>query len=424
MTGSVAIKGWCPGARRPMQSGDGLVVRVRPHAGSVPLGALAALADAAARFGNGQIDLTRRANLQLRGVTAETLAPLWSVLASLDLLDDDAEGEAIRNVAVNPLAGLDPTEILDMRPLARALERRLAADAGVRRLPGKFGFLLDGGGRLPLLQLEADIHLVACGDASIAIGLDGPDGLEWLGATAAADADAIAVRLALAILKQSPTGRARALPSEAVAVIRAELGLRPLDRSIANVRQVGSQARGLIAFANGTYAVGLGAVFGRLDSEVTSELAGELARLGIAELRLSPWRTFYAGIVNRADGEHLLAFARGSGFIVDDADPLTRIDACSGVGCCSSTTLATRQHARVLADMAERTGFSGTLHVSGCAKGCARSALADLVFIGDGDHYRVVRQGTVKDGAFAELDPAQIATAGHALLMQEKGAHV
>ncbi|WP_252979256.1 hypothetical protein [Mameliella alba] len=25
------IKGWCPGAWRPMLSGDGLVVRVRPH---------------------------------------------------------------------------------------------------------------------------------------------------------------------------------------------------------------------------------------------------------------------------------------------------------------------------------------------------------------------------------------------------------
>ena len=32
MTG-FAIKGWCPGALRPMQSGDGLVVRIRPRGG-------------------------------------------------------------------------------------------------------------------------------------------------------------------------------------------------------------------------------------------------------------------------------------------------------------------------------------------------------------------------------------------------------
>ncbi|MEN3285767.1 MAG: precorrin-3B synthase, partial [Bradyrhizobium sp.] len=59
------VKGWCPGARRPMQSGDGLIVRVRPHAGSLPVASLGALAEAASRFGNGQIDLTRRANLQI-----------------------------------------------------------------------------------------------------------------------------------------------------------------------------------------------------------------------------------------------------------------------------------------------------------------------------------------------------------------------
>ena len=29
------VQGWCPGAHRPMMSGDGLVVRVRPRLGFV-----------------------------------------------------------------------------------------------------------------------------------------------------------------------------------------------------------------------------------------------------------------------------------------------------------------------------------------------------------------------------------------------------
>ena len=32
-------KGWCPGALRPMQSGDGLLLRVRPKAGSFSIAA-------------------------------------------------------------------------------------------------------------------------------------------------------------------------------------------------------------------------------------------------------------------------------------------------------------------------------------------------------------------------------------------------
>jgi precorrin-3B synthase len=52
-----------------MESGDGLIVRVRPQCGTFTLDELVVLAEAAQRFGNGQIDLTRRANLQIRGVS-------------------------------------------------------------------------------------------------------------------------------------------------------------------------------------------------------------------------------------------------------------------------------------------------------------------------------------------------------------------
>ena len=34
-----AVRGWCPGALRPMESGDGLIVRLRPRAGAAHLSA-------------------------------------------------------------------------------------------------------------------------------------------------------------------------------------------------------------------------------------------------------------------------------------------------------------------------------------------------------------------------------------------------
>src|SRR3984885_7927990 len=77
------VKGWCPGALRPMQSGDGLIVRVRPKSGMFDLAAFVALTEAAARFGNGQIDLTRRANLQIRGVRETSLPALHESIGEL-----------------------------------------------------------------------------------------------------------------------------------------------------------------------------------------------------------------------------------------------------------------------------------------------------------------------------------------------------
>ena len=98
MNAVTEVKGWCPGILRPMASGDGLIVRVRPRGGAFSLETAAALADLAQRLGNGHIDLTRRANLQLRGLIEDRLPELRTELATLGLLDPDTETEAVRNV--------------------------------------------------------------------------------------------------------------------------------------------------------------------------------------------------------------------------------------------------------------------------------------------------------------------------------------
>ena len=79
---ALAIKGWCPGALRPMQSGDGLVVRVRPFGGRLDAAQATGLAALAERYGNGLIDLTGRANLQVRGVSDHGHLPLLDGLAA------------------------------------------------------------------------------------------------------------------------------------------------------------------------------------------------------------------------------------------------------------------------------------------------------------------------------------------------------
>ena len=97
-----AVKGWCPGAWRPMPSGDGLIVRIRPHGGRLSSAQATGLAELSDRFGNGLIDLTSRANLQLRGISDHGHEPLIRGLAQLDLLDADAGAESRRNVVVTP----------------------------------------------------------------------------------------------------------------------------------------------------------------------------------------------------------------------------------------------------------------------------------------------------------------------------------
>ena len=149
--------GWCPGALRPMPSGDGLIVRVKPRGATLSPAQAMGIAAAASAFGNGALDLTSHANLQIRGASDASLPALTEALDRLGLLDPDVGAETRRNVMMSPLAGFDPEALLDIRPIVAALENRLVGDAGLAGLPSKFGFTISDGGRLPLGDVGADV---------------------------------------------------------------------------------------------------------------------------------------------------------------------------------------------------------------------------------------------------------------------------
>ncbi len=135
----VAAKGWCPGAYRPMDSGDGLIVRVRPVLARLTAHQVLGLCAAALAHGSGIVELTNRANVQVRGVRAGAHEALLEELWTLGLLDADPGVEGRRNVLVAPLwAQGDMTE-----QVARGLIARLGE---LPDLPAKFGFAVDCGG--------------------------------------------------------------------------------------------------------------------------------------------------------------------------------------------------------------------------------------------------------------------------------------
>jgi precorrin-3B synthase len=399
-----------------------LIVRIRPQSATFSPDELRALADAARRFGNGHMDLTRRANLQIRGVSETSLPALHEVIAGLGLLDDDADSEAVRNIMINPLAGIDPTEALDVRPIGRELAQWLASDKSAWALPTKFGFIIDGGGVLSLAQQRADVRLAAVAhgpEVAIAIGIETHAGMEWLGSTTPGAAAAAVIEIARAFIEvasREKRQRMRDLSGESLASIRSAMRSR-LDALHENPPQgnVSLDRRiGLIELGE-RFAVGIAAPFGRVETDQLRKLAEVIAAHGIAEIRLSPWRALYAGVSSRQSGEDILDAAEREGLITDPRDPLLQIEACPGAPGCQSTALDTRGDGRRLAALLPRFGFAGTVHVSGCAKGCAKSGSSDLVLVGSEGRYGIVRNGTAQDQfarrlSFAELaaDPGAI----------------
>ena len=411
------VKGWCPGALRPMQSGDGLVVRIRPRSGRFNPHELTVLADAARHFGNSHIDLTRRANLQLRGVSEASLPSVHDVIARLGLLDDSPDGEAVRNVMINPLAGIDPAEVLDPRGVGRELERRLASEKPLWALPSKFGFIVDGGGVLSLSEQRADVRLMAIAhdrEPAFAVGIGTRTGIEWLGSISPDVATTAAIEIGHAFINvasSEPRHRMRDLSDDGLASIRSamrsRLDLLPEDPRTADLRLM--RRVGLIELGAGCFAAGIAAPFGRVEADQLRKLADAIVAHGGEEIRLSPWRALYAGLSDRTSAQSLLDAAAHDGLIIDPCDPLLQIEACPGAPACSSTALDTRGDGRAMAGLLARFHFAGTVHVSGCVKGCAKSGPADLVLVGSERHYGIVRNGTARDQATRHLSFAELA---------------
>lgn len=383
MSAAVAIdvKGWCPGILRPMRSGDGLIVRVRPHGGAFSLAEACALAELATRLGNGHIDLTRRANLQLRGVTESTLPDLQAALGRLGLVDADTAVEAVRNVMAAPLGS-------GVRMIAHAIERALTSDRRLRGLPSKFGLLVDEAGSASIAGERADIALCAVG-GGIAVGLDTCGGTRWLGACAADAAADVAVKAMHAFLDCAPRRRMRDLPEADHAAVQA--ALMPLLSALPPFEVSGGRKLGLL-----DGAVGVAAPFGRLEAPQLRRLADLAADAGARELRLSPWRAVYVEVRNAASGRALLESAHAAGLIIEESDPILSIETCPGMPDCKSSSVDARGDGRRMAALAKARGFAGSIHVSGCAKGCARSAPSELVLVGDRGRYGVVRNATTR----------------------------
>lgn len=349
------IKGWCPGALRPMMSGDGLIVRVRPKLARLTRRQAIGLCKAALSFGSGIIDLTSRANLQIRGVREDRHQALLSDLASLDLLDADPLIEARRNLLCTPLwqAG-DLTQ--------RLHDAVLAALADMPVLPAKMGIAIDTGPAPMLGDVSADFRFERTDDGQLTLRADGAS----CGRVIIEDAAIPALQEMMHWFVETggPVNKRMARHV-------AKTGLPNAWTTHAPVAQSAALTPGntLLGFA-------FGATFGQLDA---ASLRALIEDSSATALRVTPWRVF---ILEGAKpcGPH--------GFLTYADDPLLQVHACPGKPYCPSASVETRTLATKLA-----AHTSGSLHISGCSKGCAHPSAAGLTLVGRDGAFDLVRDG-------------------------------
>lgn len=439
-------RGACPALSAPMQTGDGLLARIALTDAIAPA-SLASLARLALQHGNGMLDISARGNLQIRGLSEQ----------SAPLLDADVRALALPlrdglAVETPPLAGLDPDEIADPRPLAAEIAEVARNFSG---LAPKMSVVVDGHGQLTLSALIADIRLVALrsGESGAAaapilwkILLGGIETSGHVFATLpAAEAVTATIRLLEKLANLGPKARGRDLakshPRNAgeVPAAPSPLGLHHLTAKTCTEKPTPNSA-GTIGADTGTSTIspptttgaetgtGTGTGTGAIDNHISSAcsidtcalriglpygqihanqliaLADEATRLGITALKPALDHSILA-FGEEAACRSLAAFAALNGFITLTTDPRAHIAACTGSPACASALADTHGLADTAADtFAGLLDGSFKLHVSGCAKGCAHPQPSALVLAGASTQFSLVSGGRPGDLPFATAD--------------------
>jgi precorrin-3B synthase len=443
MVGEAPRRGACPGLTAPMQTGDGLLIRLTPSGATMTLDAITALSAAARRHGNAIIEVTARGNIQVRGLSGASAAAFARDVAALGIAAPDGVP-----VLADPLAGLAQASGPDTIALAAALRERLAARRSSSPPSPKLSVMIDGGSELHLDAVPADIRLVSVGREGFHMGLAGDAARAApLGRVAADDAIEAVVRLIDTIARQGPTVRAAdMLRAGDLETLRGAVAGLVTPAAAPPIRPK-SDPIGSHPLRDGA-ALGIGLAFGHTDAATLDLLIDACAHAGVIGLRTTPGRALLLVIAGHSprrrasrplapaiphlakkmdprvrpadDLQKLVAACQQLGFITRHDDSRRRVLACAGAPICASAHFASRALAPVIATLVAPE-VDGLIHLSGCAKGCAHPGPAALTVVGTARGCDVVVNGTARDRPAGGIAAHDLPDALAAFISHAKG---
>jgi precorrin-3B synthase len=404
----------CPGVLRLHPAADGHLLRIRLPGGHLDPESLSAIADLA-ELGNGLIELTSRASVQVRGLRPGDADRAAERLHAGGLLPSPSH-DRVRNVLAGPLGGRDAGALVRTEALVEAIDRGLCQDAALAGLPGRFLFAIEDGGQT-LGGRQGDVTLAAEPDEDFGVRLR----LHLAGrptARTAAPTDAAALaldaaRAFLAVLAATPD------PERGDLWRIADLPDSGLDRLLDHLQTTFVPAPrlgngrpvsvGRLRQADGAGAITALAPLGRLHASTAQGLAA-LAASGAGRIRISPWRTISVVDVPESGVARTSAALGELGLVLDAASGWVGLSACAGLGACGNARIDVRAAAAVRARVRGSAGSSAPEHWSACERRCGRPAVVAHAVTSTPDGLEVDGDGTVRH--LDSVDDALAALAG------------
>lgn len=379
---------FCPGILHAVPAKDGLLVRIRVPGGLMEASQLRVVADLSRRFADDTVEITSRANLQVRALQPQDLAEVVGELRAVGLFPSETH-DRVRNIVASPFAGLEGDERIDTREMVRELDRRLQAESVFAGLSPKFTFGFQGGERRYSHDVE-DLSLERCEDASrMLLLIDGVSTGHCVETASAVECMLEGARVSLRLAQESGvvvrTRRLGGIDRIVAALGRFLTPCFELRRAPEFVEVVaGGWPASRTAHVNLVPSVPLG----RLSSQQACEVASVAGEWG-ADLRLAPWRGVVLGSIPAVASAEVRERLASVGLACDSRDGFSGVAACAGITGCDASLADVRSDAAVIARRLSGKGIVAgwTVNLSGCEKQCARrhGASAELI-AGDGGY--------------------------------------
>ena len=423
---------------------DSFMLRLRTPGAILTAAQMRGLAQMARDWGSGRCDLTTRANVQIREFRPRDIVRVLNKVQSLGMTSRGSGADNIRNITASPLTGIDPAELLDVRPYAEGLNQYILNSRDLYGLPRKFNVAFDNGGTLSVVADTNDIGFLA---VRVEEGRGLPAGVYFRVVLCGISGHRQFASDCGVILK----------PHEAVAVAAAmirvfiENGDRT-DRKKARLKYLVdrwgmdkflAETEKLLAFPllrlpasecaprgpidraghigvhpqaqEGLSYIGVSVPVGRLLAAQMEAVAAIAERFGNGEIRLTVWQNLILPNIPTAHLEAAQLALLDAGLKFKAGRVLSGTVACTGNQGCKYAQTDTKTHAIALATLLDdRFALSQpiNLHVTGCPNSCAQHYIGDIglmgVKVGGEEGYQVSLGGGCDQdqGLARELFPA------------------
>jgi precorrin-3B synthase len=349
----------CPGALQVHQAADGALARIRLPGGMITAEQLLALAEAATRFGSQAMELTSRANVQIRGITDPVA--LADAVAAVGLLPSPSH-ERVRNIVASPLTGRSGGNA-DVRGLVRDLDAAIQASAALAGLPGRFWFGVDDG-RGDVAGSGVDVGALVLGADRAALLVAGVD-------TGIRLATTDVVPTLVAVAERFVDVRGNAWRTTELADVQPLLtGLTRSEEPGTTWPPVLQPPVGWIPQDDDRVTLGAGVRLGVLEARTAEFLAAIEAPLVI-----TPWRSVLVCDLDEGVADVALRVLAPLGLVFDADSPWLSVSACTGSPGCAHSAADTR------ADAAASVGTptDGHRHFVGCERACGSPPVGQIL---------------------------------------------